>query len=214
MSADSRERMVKSAAALIGARGLNATSFSDVIAESGAPRGSIYHHFPEGKKQLAEEAIRWTSAQILGYQRACTATTATGVLNWFVDLWRQSLLASGCTAGCPVVGVAINTVAGDGDLIAVVRAAFQSWVALLASQLEAVGIPAPRAHNRPDGAGGDGRGAGPVPGRREQRPAGSDRRRTAAPAAHGQLSEAQYPKGADLALLVRELFPADFAILP
>ena len=145
MSSDSRERMVKSAANLIGARGLNATSFSDVVADSGAPRGSIYHHFPEGKKQLAEEAIQWTSEQILGYQRACTATTAAGVLNWFVDLWRQSLVASGCTAGCPVVGVAINTVAGEVDLIAVVRAAFQSWVALLASQLEAVGIPAPRA---------------------------------------------------------------------
>jgi AcrR family transcriptional regulator len=137
--------MVQSAAALIGARGLNATSFSDVIADSDAPRGSIYHHFPEGKKQLAEEAIQWTSAQILAYQRACVATTAADVLNWFVDLWRQSLLASGCTAGCPVVGVAINTVAGEVDLIAVVRAAFQSWVALLASQFEAVGIPAPRA---------------------------------------------------------------------
>jgi AcrR family transcriptional regulator len=138
--------MVRSAAALIGARGLNATSFSDVIADSGAPRGSIYHHFPEGKKQLAEEAIAWTSAQILAYQRACDAETAAGVLDWFVDLWRQSLLASGCTAGCPVVGVAINTVAGEMDLIAVVRAAFQSWVALLASQLEGVGISAPRAN--------------------------------------------------------------------
>ncbi|MHB8646168.1 MAG: TetR/AcrR family transcriptional regulator [Thermomicrobiales bacterium] len=145
MGSDSRERMVRSAAALIGARGLNATSFSDVIADSAAPRGSIYHHFPQGKKQLAEEAIQWTSEQILAYQRACTAKTAAGVLHWFIDLWRQSLVASGCTAGCPVVGVAINTVADDVDLIAVVRAAFQSWVVLLASQFEAVGIPAPRA---------------------------------------------------------------------
>ncbi|MGI8857426.1 MAG: TetR/AcrR family transcriptional regulator [Thermomicrobiales bacterium] len=145
MGSDSRERMVQSAAALIGAHGLNATSFADVIAESGAPRGSIYHHFPEGKKQLAEEAIHWTSEQILAYQRACVATTAADVLKWFVDLWRQSLLASGCTAGCPVVGVAINTLAGEVDLIAVVRAAFQSWVALLAAQLEAVGVPAQRA---------------------------------------------------------------------
>ena len=145
MRSDSRERMVQSAAALIGARGLNATAFSDVIADSGAPRGSIYHNFPEGKKQLAEEAIHWTSEQILAYQRACVATTAADVLNWFVDLWRQSLLASGCTGGCPVVGVAINTLADEADLIAVVRAAFQSWVALLASQLDAVGVPTQRA---------------------------------------------------------------------
>ena len=53
MNSNSRARMVRSAAALFGSRGLSATSFSDVLADSGAPRGSIYHHFPGGKKQLA-----------------------------------------------------------------------------------------------------------------------------------------------------------------
>jgi AcrR family transcriptional regulator len=47
--------MISSAAALIGAHGLSGTSFSDVLADSGAPRGSIYYHFPGGKKQLAEQ---------------------------------------------------------------------------------------------------------------------------------------------------------------
>jgi len=41
MSHDSRIKMVRSAAALISARGVNATSFSDVLGESGAPRGAI-----------------------------------------------------------------------------------------------------------------------------------------------------------------------------
>jgi AcrR family transcriptional regulator len=44
--------MVRSAASLIGSRGVDATSFSDVPADSGAPRGSIYHHFREGKRSL------------------------------------------------------------------------------------------------------------------------------------------------------------------
>src|SRR5438477_181964 len=57
MSSDSRERMVRSAASLIRTRGVNATSFSEVLADSGAPRGSIYHHFPAGKKQLAEATL-------------------------------------------------------------------------------------------------------------------------------------------------------------
>ena len=50
MDSNSRARMVRSAAALFGSRGLSGTSFSDVLADSGAPRGSIYHHFPRGKK--------------------------------------------------------------------------------------------------------------------------------------------------------------------
>jgi AcrR family transcriptional regulator len=58
---DSRASMVRGAVSLIRTRGVNATSFSDVLAKSGAPRGSIYYHFPKGKEQLAGDAIRWTS---------------------------------------------------------------------------------------------------------------------------------------------------------
>ena len=62
--------MVRTAASLFSTRGANATSFSDVIAESGAPRGSIYHHFPDGKKQLAEDAIRYTADRVLAHLQA------------------------------------------------------------------------------------------------------------------------------------------------
>lgn len=145
MAGDSRTRMVRSAAALISTRGVSATSFSEVVSDSGAPRGSIYHHFPEGKKQLAEDAIRWTSDRVLAYQRTCPAVTPTGVLEWFIGMWRRVVLTSGGSAGCVVAGVAIDTVADDADLLGVVRATFRSWIALLAEQLEATGIPASRA---------------------------------------------------------------------
>lgn len=145
MTNDSRERMVRSAASLIRSRGMTATSFSEVLADSGAPRGSIYHHFPEGKKQLAEDAIRWTSDRVLAHLRAGTAVTAPDVLRRFIGMWRQVVLASGGTAGCVVAGVAIDTVAGEAGQIDVVRATFRSWVALLAEQLEAVGVPSDRA---------------------------------------------------------------------
>src|SRR5438093_13219352 len=99
MTSDSRARMVRSAASLIRTRGVNATSFSDVLSDSGAPRGSIYHHFPNGKEQLAADAIRWTSERVLAHQHMCRATTAAGVLDCFIDMWRQVVLASGGAAG-------------------------------------------------------------------------------------------------------------------
>jgi TetR/AcrR family transcriptional regulator, lmrAB and yxaGH operons repressor len=145
MDNDSRTRMVHSAASLISSRGVSATSFSDVLADSGAPRGSIYHHFPDGKKQLAEDAIRWTSERVLAHQRACVAVTASEVLGCFIGMWRQVVQSSSGSAGCVVAGVAIDTTAGDGGMIDVVRATFRSWVALLSEQLEAVGVPAQRA---------------------------------------------------------------------
>jgi TetR/AcrR family transcriptional regulator, lmrAB and yxaGH operons repressor len=145
MVSNSRASMIRSAAALFGSRGLNATSFSDVLADSGAPRGSIYHHFPGGKQQLAEDAIGWTSEQVLAHLRACPSSTASGVLAWFIDLWRQSVQASGGTSGCPVAGIAIDVGATADDLIGAARAAFSDWAALLASQLQAAGVPAHRA---------------------------------------------------------------------
>jgi len=145
MTTESRASMVRSAASLIQRRGVTATSFSEVLADSGAPRGSIYHHFPQGKEQLAEDAIRWTSERVLAHQRACRATTASGVLSCFIDMWRQVVVASKGAAGCVVAGVAIDTVAEAPGLIDVVRATFRSWSALLTEQLMAVGVPARRA---------------------------------------------------------------------
>ena len=142
---DSRASMVRSAASLIRTRGVNATSFSEVLADSGAPRGSIYYHFPQGKEQLAEDAIRWTSERVLAHQRTCRATTPAGVLDCFIDMWRQVVLASGGAAGCVVAGVAIDTDAADRARMDVVRATFRSWVALLAEQLVAVGVRGRRA---------------------------------------------------------------------
>lgn len=145
MENDSRARMVRSAASLISSRGVSATSFTDVLADSGAPRGSIYHHFPEGKHQLAENAIQWTSERVLAYQRDYAGTTAAGVLERFIGMWRQVVVTSQGATGCVVAGVAIDTGIGESNLIDVVRETFRSWIALLTEQLKATGVPADRA---------------------------------------------------------------------
>jgi len=147
MAKESRERMVASAASLIGARGVRATSFTEVLKDSRAPRGSIYHHFPGGKNQLVQDALHRTSDQILTYQRGCTARTPPGVLEHFVDLFRQSLTSSQCQAGCPVAGVVIDTYADKGPLRKIAQESFNAWMALLTNQLVAVGIPRARARS-------------------------------------------------------------------
>ena len=145
MANDSRARMVRSAAALISSRGMTATSFSEVLLDSGTPRGSIYHHFPYGKQQLAEDAIRWTSERVLARQRACPATTPPQVLAWFIDMWRQVVQTSSGSTGCVVAGVAIDTGTGEEALITLVRETFRSWITLLTAQLETAGLPTDRA---------------------------------------------------------------------
>ncbi|ONI80797.1 hypothetical protein ALI22I_42400 [Saccharothrix sp. ALI-22-I] len=54
--------MVLSAAALLREYGAAATSIDRVLAHSGAPRGSVYHHFPGGRAQLIDEAVALDAA--------------------------------------------------------------------------------------------------------------------------------------------------------
>ncbi|HEY0870048.1 MAG TPA: TetR/AcrR family transcriptional regulator [Acidothermaceae bacterium] len=144
MASDSRASMVRSAAALISSRGVSATSFADVVSDSGAPRGSIYHHFPDGKRQLTEDAVRWTSGRVLAYLRSGPTDSPAQVLTRFIELWRQVVVSSGGSAGCVVAGVAVDTV-DDAPMLEIVRATFQSWVDALAEQLTAAGLPPDRA---------------------------------------------------------------------
>ena len=119
-ASDPRGRMVRSAAVLFRERGLDGTSFRDVIEHSGAPRGSIYHHFPGGKAQLAAEAVDYAgelSAAAIGRGDALAAVRS------FLQIWRDPMIASDYRAGCPIVAVA-TAAPDDAELIAATGRAF------------------------------------------------------------------------------------------
>jgi AcrR family transcriptional regulator len=140
--------MVRSAAVLIRERGAHPTAIADVLAHSGAPRGSAYHYFPGGRTQLLCEAIDYASDHVAaGLDRA---TDAFQLLDGMIAKFREQLLDSDFRAGCPVVAVAVE--AGDpgrADSADAVRdragAAFQRWIAQITQRLRGDGVPAPRA---------------------------------------------------------------------
>src|SRR3954466_1021387 len=101
--ADARRQMIRSAAVLIRERGVEPTSFSDVLAHSGAPRGSIYHHFPGGKAELVEEATRWAGEAIAEAERIALAEDdPLAGLDAAIAFWRAFLRDNDFAAGCPV----------------------------------------------------------------------------------------------------------------
>nr|MDH3078081.1 TetR/AcrR family transcriptional regulator [Bacillus velezensis] len=55
-----KERIIQTSAYLFQIQGYHATGLNQIIKESGAPRGSVYHHFPNGKAELAIAAIKYT----------------------------------------------------------------------------------------------------------------------------------------------------------
>ncbi|HDR4440066.1 TetR family transcriptional regulator [Bacillus thuringiensis serovar brasilensis] len=57
---ETREKLIQTAAYLFQLQGYHATGLNQIIKESGSPRGSVYYHFPNGKEELAIEAIKYT----------------------------------------------------------------------------------------------------------------------------------------------------------
>ncbi|MEM5010003.1 TetR/AcrR family transcriptional regulator [Niallia taxi] len=61
---NSRDKILQTASRLFQLQGYHATGMNQIISESGLPKGSIYHHFPQGKELLAIEAVHFTSSFI------------------------------------------------------------------------------------------------------------------------------------------------------
>src|SRR3954452_1335068 len=92
---DARRRMIESAAVLFRERGVQGTSFSDALTHSGAPRGSIYHHFQGGKTQLAEETTRWAGEFIVaGAVAALADGDPAGAIDTFREQWTRIPVAA------------------------------------------------------------------------------------------------------------------------
>lgn len=142
---DPRERMIQSAVVLFRARGVHGTSFSDVLAHSGAPRGSLYHWFPGGKAQLAEEATRHAGEFIAGGLAAALAERdpATAVRD-FAGFYRGLLTATDFAAGCPIVSATLEGDRSPGARDAA-GAALARWQEMLATAFADSGLGDERA---------------------------------------------------------------------
>src|SRR3954469_14587031 len=142
-----RDRMVQSAALLMREHGVENTSFSQVLAHSGAPRGSIYHYFPGGKAQLIEEATRWSGDVISrATARLLDTRDPLAMRERWPAFWREVLEGSDFAAGCPVAAGTLEgeRTPGARDAAGVV---FGQWQALLAQGLQDRGVEAERARS-------------------------------------------------------------------
>ncbi|CAN5713665.1 TetR/AcrR family transcriptional regulator [soil metagenome] len=124
--------MLVSAAELLQECGAAGVTIDAVLARSGAPRGSVYHHFPGGRHQMMTEALRYAGDAIA--LKIDTAATEGGhaLLRQFVQFWDHLLVASDFTAGCPVVAAAIGSGDDEPQLTAVAGEIFVRWQAALA----------------------------------------------------------------------------------
>jgi AcrR family transcriptional regulator len=145
---DTRDRMVDAAVALFARSGYTNVSLLDVVEEAQAPRGSIYHHFPHGKDELAlEVAASWRyQIERETARLASKSPSAEAFLRAVVDHNRKSVIASDFAEGCAMSGIIAN-IGGEADepLREAVGATFTGWMDAIADGLESKGLRRPQA---------------------------------------------------------------------
>src|SRR5256885_6584997 len=110
MPRNARTRMLDSTVQLLRHHGYNGTGFREVVAHSGAPRGSIYHHFPGGKAQLGSEAVSFAGEFSNAFiARKLDREDVVAGLESFWRAWTRAVEASDYQEGCPIVGVAAES---------------------------------------------------------------------------------------------------------
>jgi len=134
--------MIRTASRLFRRQGYAATSLSEVVETSQAPRGSIYHHFPGGKEELAREAVG-LAARGVGRQirQLSSSTHEPGQLvRLLFSAFSHALEKSEFREGCPLATLALEIVPSHDALSDATHDAMDAWLEELSRAFQQQGL--------------------------------------------------------------------------
>jgi AcrR family transcriptional regulator len=129
--------MLDAAQTLMREQGLAGAGIQQIVKLSRAPIGSVYHHFPRGKTQLASEALRLhgEKAQRLLVAALGTKKPLEQRLRSFFRGAARAFEDAGARKGCAVGAVALDLGPRDEALRGVCNEIFANWVDAVAPLL-------------------------------------------------------------------------------
>src|SRR5947209_4459720 len=147
---ETKKRMVAAAGELLRRHGYHGTALNQVLDASGAPRGSLYFHFPGGKQELAAYAID-VSGRAIGraIDHVLESTEDAGeAIARMVELAAAELRDSGFERGCPVGTVAMDASLTSEPVRAASAEALGGWVDAIERRLVGAGWKRPAARDQ------------------------------------------------------------------
>ena len=133
-----RHKLVQAAVALMRRTGLTGAGINEVVRESGAPKGSVYHFFPGGKQQIVAEALAEYATTVVDFidatlQRKRTpASKVKALFDAFAERVEQGRYQSSCAAGT----VCLDLDADSEALREVVARCLDRYVDVIARHFE------------------------------------------------------------------------------
>ena len=145
---DARARAIATAERLFRIQGYAATGLTQIIVESGSPKGSFYFHFPRGKTQLAEETIDLYLGKRAAVLRQISANTTGDAANFFDQVFAAGaaeMIADDFQYGCLMQNLANELPTLDADLTQRVARGFVDLTDIIAEHLRGCGFAPARA---------------------------------------------------------------------
>jgi len=142
-----RDRILSTAARLFQIQGYHATGLNQIVKESEAPKGSLYHYFPGGKEELAVAALARSRRFITDRleNNLAKSDNAIQALQGLVQSFAAALDGSDFTAGLSVANLALDTAHSSEAIRQACSEAYDEWIVLLREKLLADGHSADRA---------------------------------------------------------------------
>ena len=138
---------MSAALTLFRRQGYAATGLNDIVALSGAPKGSLYHYFPNGKLSIAEAAVRQGGANVASTleQLAMEKPSAAKLVRGYAKLLAKWMAKSRFRDGSPIAATLQETAPQDARVAAAGVEAFARWRAPIVARLTAQGVGGGRA---------------------------------------------------------------------
>lgn len=143
MPADTRDRILAATCELFRRQGMTGTGLKQIAQSAGAPFGSIYHFFPGGKGQLADEAIRTSGAM---YRDLVLAIFDEGgpdlpaTIRTAFAAAADNLVATDYADACPIATIALEVASTDETLRLATADVFTDWIEQGAERIAASGL--------------------------------------------------------------------------
>lgn len=144
-----RQKIVATTSNLLERQGYHATGLNQIVKESGTPRGSLYYYFPEGKEELAIEAVTQRMTQMADHTRHFLGEiddAAEAIHALFLKL-ASSMEKQACGTGAPIAAVALEASNSSERLRQACAAGYQGFEDVLAAKLVMSGFSAEKAQS-------------------------------------------------------------------
>jgi TetR/AcrR family transcriptional repressor of lmrAB and yxaGH operons len=136
-TSQAKDRLLEAAIFLMRQSGLSGAGINQLVARSGAPKGSVYYHFPGGKQQITSEALtRYGERVAEAFERVLASKRKAGdkiraLFRFVADRFEEGAFEQSCAAGAVTLDLDAEVVA----LRPTIAAVFESWQRVVANHL-------------------------------------------------------------------------------